>query len=93
MHKCLYINGSSLLQINLFKVTIDFIHDMIANAGAEKCQTKKYHKTIENIALNKKLKKFNVVILIGQNDVYLDYYEQHYVYFNELFSIVFCLLW
>ena len=58
---------------------------MIANAGAEKCQTKRYHKTIENIALNKKLKKFNVVILIGQNDVYLDYYEQHYVYFDELF--------
>ena len=93
MHKCIYIHGSGVLQINLFKVTVDFIHDMIVSAGAEKCQTKKYHKTIENIALNKKLQKFNVVILIGQNDVYLDYYEQHYVYFDELFFIIYCLLW
>ena len=93
MQKCIYIHGSSVLQIKLFKVTVDSIHDMIASAGAEICQTNEYHKTIENIALNKKLKKFNVVILIGQNDVYLDYYEQHYVYFDELFFIIYCLLW
>ena len=54
MQKCIYIHGSSVLQIKLFKVTVDSIHDMIASAGAEICQTNEYHKTIENIALNKK---------------------------------------